>query len=214
MKTKLFLLFLTFIGLFTYYSFTVAKEKWLQSDFDTTVKLQDHISRRFDKYFSYLSILGSAEVTVGICIIMAIFYLIRFKWLGILGWSMIVPASLAEVFGKLVLFHPAPPVFLHRTSVFTHLPSFYVHTDFSYPSGHMTRTMFIVVVFIILAIFYLKNPLFKLITTTSLLVLASLMAVSRVYLGEHWTSDVIGGSLLGAGVGFFALILILPKKKV
>ena len=147
MRVKLFLLSLFFIGLFTYFSYTVAKEKWTKADFDTTVKLQDHITRRFDKYFSYFSLLGSVEITIGFCLIMVILSAVRFKGLAILGWLMIVPATLAEVFGKLVLFHPAPPVFLHRSILPSGLPSFYIHTDFSYPSGHMTRTIFIITIF-------------------------------------------------------------------
>lgn len=213
MRTKLFLLSLLCIGLFTYFSYTVAKEKWTKIDFDTTVKLQDHIPRKFDGYFSYFSLLGSAEITLSFCIIMSFWSLIRLKWLAILGWLMIVPASMGEVFGKLVLFHPAPPVFLHRTSLFTHLPSFYVHTDFSYPSGHMTRTIFIITILIVLAL-RSKNYLSNTMGTLFLICLAFLMGLTRVYLGEHWTSDVIGGSILGVGMGFFASILILQSKKV
>ncbi len=214
MRTKLLLLSLFFIGFFTWYSFTVAKEKWVQADFDTTVKLQDHISRRFDKYFSWLSLLGSAEVTIGICIVMAFLSFLKLKILPILGWLMIIPASMGEIFGKLVLFHPAPPVFLHRSVLPTTLPSFYVHTDFSYPSGHMTRTIFILTIFLSILIFQSKHPFSRILGLPILLGSALLMGLTRVYLGEHWTSDVIGGALLGAGVGFFASILILPKEKV
>lgn len=213
MKTKLFLLSLFFIGLFTHYSYTVAKERWTKIDFDTTVKLQDHIPRKFDKYFSYFSLLGSAEITIGFCAVMAFLSLVRFKWLTILGWLMIFPATIGEVFGKLVLFHPAPPVFLHRSIIPTHLPSFYIHTDFSYPSGHMTRTIFIITIFLIIC-FQSKNYLIKIIGISALLGLAFLMGLTRVYLGEHWTSDVIGGSILGVAMGLFASVLILRPKLV
>ena len=214
MRKKLFLLFLAFLGLFTYFSYSVAKERWQQTDFNTTVKLQDHISRRFDTEFSYFSLLGSVEVTVLFCLIFAFLALIRRRWLAILGWLMVMPATVAEVFGKLVLFHPGPPVFFHRSIMSTGLPSFYVHTNFSYPSGHMTRTIFIVTVLASMVIFSSRNHSFKIIALCALAALAFMMGMTRVYLGEHWLSDVLGGGLLGLAAGFLASALILKARKV
>lgn len=214
MKIKLFLLAATFAALFTYFSYTIAKEKWQTVDFDTMVKLQDHISRRFDGVFSYFSLLASVEVTVGFCLVLAFLSVLRRQWLAILGWLLIIPASFGEIFGKLVLFHPGPPVFFHRSLLPTSLPSFYVHTDFSYPSGHMARTVFIVTIFALMAVFSSKNILPRFTILCLLLLLVFLMGLTRVYLGEHWLSDVVGGGLLGLAAGFFASILILRPKKV
>lgn len=214
MKTKLFLLSLFCTFLFTWFSYTVAKERWQKIDFDTTVKVQDHISRRFDGVFSYFSLLGSAELTVGFCIVFALLVLIRMRWLAVLGWLMVVPASMAEVFGKLMVFHPGPPVFFHRSILPTGLPSFYVHTNFSYPSGHMTRTIFIITVFVSMLFFSSKNYSYRFIVFSALVLLAFMMGITRVYLGEHWLSDVIGGALLGSATGFFASVLILKGKRV
>ena len=213
MKTKLFLLSLISLALFTYFSYTVAKEEWQKVDFDTTVKIQDHIPRKLDLPFSYFSLFGSAEITVGFCLILAFLALIKARFLEIVGWLMIIPASFAEVFGKLILFHPAPPVFLHRTLLPTALPSFYVHTDFSYPSGHMTRTIFILTILICMAYFSSRNFITRFSYLCTLLLMVFLMGLTRVYLGEHWTSDVIGGALLGIAMGFFASSLILRRQK-
>lgn len=210
-KTKLFLLSVVFTLLFTYFSYSVAKERWQKIDFDTTVKLQDHIQRRFDGVFSYFSLLGSAEVTIGFCLILALSALLRRKWLETVGWLTIVPASMAEIFGKLVVFHPGPPVLFHRSILPTGLPSFYIHTNFSYPSGHMTRTVFIATVFISIIILSSNNFSFRLVAFSLLVLLVVLMGLTRVYLGEHWLSDVLGGALLGCAVGFFASILIMRR---
>lgn len=214
MRIKLFFLSIIFLLLFILFSYYVAKEKFQKIDFDTTVKVQDKIPKRFDDNVSLLSLLGSVEVTVGFCAIMIILSLVRLKWLSILGWLMIVPASLAEIFGKLVLFHPGPPVFFHRTTLATHLPSFYVHTDFSYPSGHMTRTIFILTIFCCILYFSKTNPLLKYFCIFVLLGFGLLMGLTRVSLGEHWLSDVLGGSILGLAMGFFSASLIRPTKTI
>ena len=47
--------------LFVFFSYLVHKDVFTQFDFDTTVRLQDMISRRFDELFSYFSAVGSFE---------------------------------------------------------------------------------------------------------------------------------------------------------
>lgn len=205
---------LVVFAIFVVFSYSVAKEAWQQIDFDTTVKLQDRLSREHDELFSYFSFLGSAEVTVGIVAILAIFSLIRMRIVAVLGWSLIVPATIIEVAGKLFIFHPGPPVLLQRSIIETHLPSFYIHTNFSYPSGHMTRTAFLLTVLTLCVIFSKRNSFNKLILAGTFIGLGFLMAFTRVYLGEHWLSDVLGGGLLGVSAGLFSAALIISKRRV
>lgn len=214
LKISLFLLSLVIFLIFTIFSYTVAKELWQQIDFDTTVKLQDRIPREYDELFSYLSLIGSVEVTFGIVGLLALLSLLRFKILPFLGWLVIIPATIVEVFGKLMLFHPSTPVLFHRNVLETDLPSFYVHTNFSYPSGHMTRTSFLITVFIIILIFRWKNRFSKVFLISGLIFFGFMMSLTRVYLGEHWLSDVIGGGLLGVSSGVFAAIFIIGIKYV
>lgn len=210
---KILLIFsVIFILAFTQFSYTVAKERWTMVDFDFMVKIQDHIPRRFDRIFSYVTFLADIEFTLGFCIVASLVCALRRRFWAFLGWLMIIPASFAEIFGKLVLFHPSPPVFFHRTILPQNLPQFYVHTNFSYPSGHMTRTIFILSVLFCLIYFSKQGNVIKFIEVLALVGLAFIVALTRVYLGEHWLSDVLGGLLLGLSMGLFASILILPKR--
>lgn len=211
LRILLFLLATGLFAIFTIFSYTVAKESWQKIDFDTTVKLQDHISRRFDLQFSYFSLLGSVEATFTIAGILALIYLVRLKILATLAWALIIPASFVELFGKLVLFHPSPPVLFHRSILETTLPSFYIQTNFSYPSGHMIRTSFILTILAVLVIFGGRSIYFKLIALGCLVGVLFMMSLTRVYLGEHWTSDVIGGVMLGISTGLLASIFVLGK---
>ena len=212
MRKILFTLSLMTFLIFTYFSYIVAKELWQQFDFDTMVRIQDHIPRSNDLILSYFTLLGDVEITLIFCVLMSFLALLRKHFWAFLGWLLIVPASMAEIFGKLVLFHPAPPVFFHRTILPENLPQFYVHTNFSYPSGHMTRTIFIITVILFLVLFSKQNYILKLIQLSSLIFLAFMLALTRIYLGEHWLSDVLGGILLGSSMGLFASVLILPKR--
>ncbi len=215
MKIKFLLLLLSiaFFAIFTFVSYTVAQEFWQSIDFDTTVKLQDRIPRNFDTFFSYFSLFGSVEVTVGIAAIFSFLSLIRFKMFSFLGWLMIIPATLGEIFGKLVLFHPAPPVLLHRSILETTLPSFYVQTNFSYPSGHMLRTAFLVTIFLVIILSSRLNISLKFMVVFSMLTFTLMMFLTRIYLGEHWLSDVLGGGFLGSAFGLLSSSLILSIKK-
>lgn len=193
-RRTLFFLSVFFFLAFTAFSYIVAKEKWVQIDFDTTVKLQDRIPRRFDEVFSIFSVLGSAEVTFTIALILSLISLFRKKFLGFFAWLLIVPTTLMTVVGKLLIFHPAPPNFFLRTvDLENNLPQFYVHSEYSYPSGHTTRTIFLMTCLMVLVIFSKKPIEFKVISLGVLGWFGFMMSLTRVYLGEHWFSDVVGG---------------------
>src|SRR5437660_11647155 len=136
--------------IFVFFSYLVQKQLFVHFDFDTTVKLQNHISRRFDAPFSMLSLIGSIEVT-GIFLI--IFLIIRRKIVsGIVALFLFGVIHLFELYGKTFVKHPVPPFSFIRYDLGFNFPSAYVQPGSSYPSCHAARAFFVTTIMGMLAL--------------------------------------------------------------
>jgi membrane-associated phospholipid phosphatase len=80
------------------------------------------------------------------------------------------------------------------------------HTgSFSFPSGHVVFFSWVLVLLIVcLAVGRLPRPLLAVALIAAALVLL-VDCIGRIYLGEHWPSDVFGGLALGLGWASLAL---------
>lgn len=207
MKKRLFLIVISFLLLFAFAVFTfLVKEDILNRiDFDVTVRLQDNLPKKYDSFLSGFSLVGSFEILAGLILFIA---LLRKKIVSFLVFIPFAGAHVVEIIGKALVHHPGPPFMFFRYNLDFLFPSSYVQTGSSYPSGHSLRTVFVSVMFFYLIMkSKLKIPV-KLLLSGLLIVLNVIMLMSRVSLGEHWASDVVGGALLGLSSGIFALIFL------
>ena len=69
-------------------------------------------------------------------------------------------------------------------------------TGYSFPSGHSMISMAFYGYLIYLIYKHVKNKYIKWISISLLSILICLIGISRIYLGVHYTSDVLGGFLI------------------
>jgi membrane-associated phospholipid phosphatase len=201
------------LALFAVLSLTIYLRWWQAFDQQALLTLQTLVPRAVDLPFSLLSLVGSAEVT-GVTFLALVWLAPPARRVPLLVTFGLV--ALIELIGKTVLNHPGVPHEFRRYLFQITIPSSELRTAFSYPSGHAARTTYLVIVFAMMLAVSRWSRASKSIALAVLLALEALMLVSRVYLGEHWTSDVIGGTLLGGGFALIALAweIKLPAMSV
>ena len=135
----------------------------------------------------------------------ALLLLIKNKKIGLSIFSNIVIITILNQLLKRILRRPRPPEF-----------RIVEETGYSFPSGHSMVSMAFYGYLIYLIYRYIKNKYIKWSLIVLLSILICLIGISRIYLGVHYTSDVLGGFLLSISylVVYISLIKNLKIKNI
>ena len=150
--------------------------------------LRSHSTSQGDKIFSAVSVLGSPLAMAGVGSTVAAFLAIRRKWIVLSGWvAAFAGAGILTSVLKNVIKRPRPigaEQFLHGES-------------FSFPSGHALGSLIGYGMLAYLLVLLVPRRRQKLLVITAAGALIVAIGFSRLYLGVHYFSDIIGGYAAG-----------------
>jgi membrane-associated phospholipid phosphatase len=161
----------------------------LPGDLKLTRELQDTSNPAFFDLMYTVSYIGYPTLSAIILVVIALLLAAVRMWLASI---FVVLSLIADGIGGLlkiiVARHRPLPSLVHVTQQIS---------DPSFPSGHTLHyTVFYGFLAFVLAVEFRPSGMRNILIGVCVL-LVVLVGPSRVYLGEHWTSDVIGGYLIG-----------------
>lgn len=170
---------------------------WIQAHFQSTFA---------DNFWRIVTTIGNGGFFwIAVCVV-----LILFKKTRKMGLVMLITLGCCYITYDFVLKN-----LIGRLRPYQQNPEFQIlikepHGS-SFPSGHSASGMCMATLFF----FFRKENKFTKIVWIPALVLAALIAISRLYLYVHFPSDVIAGTLIGIGfgtAGYFISRKIAAKK--
>lgn len=150
-------------------------------------------------YMKIITNFGGATCLITITVLLLI--ILKNKKIGLLTLTNLVTITILNQILKFILRRPRPTEF-----------KIINETGYSFPSGHSMISMAFYGFLIYLIYKNIKNKYLKttLIIILSLLIIA--IGISRIYLGVHYVSDVIGGFLIS--ISYLIVYIKLIKKKL
>lgn len=167
--------------------------------------LSNLISEDMTDLMKIISDMGSAIVLILIAVVLLL-WLWKKQKLKLYGSMIIVNLAIVSFLNLLfkTVFHRERPDILRLVQV----------SGYSFPSGHSMVSAAFYGYLIYLCILVVKKP-WKQLLSSVLLVLIFMIGISRIYLGVHYASDVIGGFLAGFSwlIIFITLLQTYNQKK-
>lgn len=150
------------------------------------ILLNPYHSKFLNVFFIGITLIGDGIFSVLLSIILFFF---NKKFLALMVFSSFAISGIVTQVFKFFISEARPGLFLAQTNYPYFIEHVTLHNFHSFPSGHSTSAFALVAILS----FAIKNKNYSIL----LLVMGALVGYSRLYLGQHFISDVAVGSIIG-----------------
>jgi undecaprenyl-diphosphatase len=204
---RLLLLLASLLLLFALLAELVESGAPLPLDLTVTQFVQQFRAPWFDSLMRFLTAIGVVPWVLILPLIIFIALLLARDWPAALGLLFAQLGSLGDPLIKIIVHRPRPGLAYEL--------GLRVPTDYSFPSGHAAIAMVVYGFLIYLVWLKLRDYKLARALVVALCAIYTLgMGLSRIYLGEHWFSDVLGGYVYGLAWVVLAVIVYQLLRRV
>ncbi|MEN4011399.1 MAG: phosphatase PAP2 family protein [Chloroflexota bacterium] len=166
--------------------------------------LLNHTSTAGDHIFYTITLLGSFSVVETVVIAFGLWLVLKKRWPQLVTLLTAVSGgTLLNLILKSMFSRPRPN--------FTN--ALYHETSYSFPSGHTMTAVFAYGIIAYLIASFVKNSKWRVVLYAAAVLLALVIGLSRIYLGVHYLTDVLGGWAAGSA-WLFSCILVTKTLKM
>jgi membrane-associated phospholipid phosphatase len=153
------------------------------------------------RFFEAVSDIGSGVIRTGLILLITVALLAARRWGGmVLFLTAIGGALLLDTLAKLAVARPRPHLFPQPVSA----------AGYSFPSGHAANTLALSFILVYLLWQITRSRRITIVGAIFAAGIAIMVGLSRIVLGVHYPSDVLGGFLLGSA--WVALVIALFQR--
>ncbi|CAJ1179706.1 hypothetical protein LCR01_13390 [Companilactobacillus crustorum] len=200
---KISLLNILLLILFIFWTINVTLQTTLIKNYDNFWIAQIYHHNNFTiKLFSLITNFGDTYETIFLAAAVFLILIIKkYYYAAIyLVFNKVVISGLNS-FIKNIVTRPRPS---HRHYVYA--------GGYSFPSGHSASSFALYISILIISLYILKKARTKIIVGTLCIVMVLAIGYSRIFLGVHYPSDVLGGYLLAATILTFNTLLFRAQN--
>jgi membrane-associated phospholipid phosphatase len=182
----------------------VATDRISVIDHEIAAWFHGHLTRPLIDLMLALSDAGS-PLWIGAITLMAVLILVlRKRWYGLLAIMLTVPGGM--------LVHHLIQIIVHRHRPFRH-SDFLDLGGYSFPSGHTMAATLLYGLLAAFAILMWKRWHWRILVLFGALSTIALVGFSRVVLGAHYLSDVLGAIASGSGWLFLCVTIVERARR-